>query len=74
MSDKDTGGASIVGLIVKEFPEKALGYLAMMDRQGIYGSDIYLAYNVICQADCIRFLTRLADGTLPDEIKARGRG
>lgn len=51
-----TGAASVIGLLVKEYPDHALEYMHALDRLGVYGADVWTLYYDKCDASSLVFL------------------
>lgn len=56
------GAASVVAMLVKEYPENAMDYLRAMDNLGLYGADVWYAYEMKCGARILPFLGALSTG------------
>ncbi len=56
------GAASVVGLLVKEYPDRALDYMHALDRMGIYGLELWKLYYDKCSSSSLVFLDYISAG------------
>lgn len=43
--DGDSGAATVISLLLKEYPDSVLDWLHIMDAKGMYGSAVWKLYN-----------------------------
>lgn len=64
-----TGAASIVTMLMRDRPpSEAMEWMRVMDRQGIYGVDIWRGFTE-CGSESSVFFLALKSGTLAEKIK-----
>jgi len=59
------GAASVIALLVKEFPEHAMEYMHALDRLEIYGVDIWKTYKDRCDSNVLSFLDVISSAPRP---------
>ena len=62
IADGHSGAASVVALLVKEYPDNAMDYMRALDRMGVYGASVWNAYQNTCDARIDAFLLSLSRG------------
>lgn len=53
--ESNAGAATVVGHLIKEYPSRALDWLHIMDRRGMYGRKVWDEY-MRCDGDMTVFL------------------
>lgn len=67
------GAASVIGLILKEYPDRALAWLREMDRLSIYGQDVWMLYCKSGQG-LADFLKDMNNGSHEKTMRDKARG
>jgi hypothetical protein len=70
IAEGNTGAASVLALIVKELPDRAMTIFHSIDQQGIYGNDLWVAFSTLCRQDMRAMLVGIGDGSLQVALKA----
>jgi hypothetical protein len=63
IAEGDTGAATILALIVKEYPSEALRWLHLLDKHGVYGRLIWTSYKH-CGQDITMLLESIDNGSI----------
>ena len=74
MANGNMNAATVLALILKEFPDRALPFMREMDMAGMYGPDIWWCFSSQYQQNVLAFLKGLSNGivrTMMDERRKK---
>jgi hypothetical protein len=63
IAEGDTGAATVLALIVKEFPDSAIEWMHLMDKHELYGHKVWTSYRS-CRQDIALFLESIKNGSI----------
>ncbi len=71
IADGDTGAATVLALLTKDYPDHAIKWMHALDENGIYGRDVWVGYSDVCGKSAVLFMKCLTTGDLKALIDAR---
>jgi hypothetical protein len=74
LAEGHLGAATVLGHIHKNYPRSAMALFRAMDFQGVYGEEIWYAYQEVYGGDASVFLAKLKDGVVAEDIKKKRAG
>jgi hypothetical protein len=70
VSDGDVGAASVMALLTKDYSDSAMKWIHSLDTQEVYGKDIWIGFNDVCNHNIEMFFKLLSDRKMKAYVAA----